>query len=65
MQPGRAKSDRSVLIQEVLGERGADGDRVLLDRLYADASHPLTEGYALLAERIASDVEFKKWLGEK
>ncbi len=30
--------------------------------LYADASHPLTEGYSMLAERIAADTEFKKWL---
>jgi len=33
--------------------------------LYADASHPLTDGYALLAGRIASDPEFKRWLGTK
>ena len=30
--------------------------------LYADASHPLTEGYALLAKRIAADETFKIWL---
>ena len=30
--------------------------------LYADASHPLTEGYALLAKRIAADAAFRKWL---
>jgi hypothetical protein len=32
--------------------------------LYADASHPLTEGYQLLAERIYDDKDFKKWLGK-
>jgi hypothetical protein len=35
----------------------------LPSELYADASHPLTEGYALLAERIWNDAGFQKWLG--
>jgi hypothetical protein len=30
--------------------------------LYADASHPLTEGYALLARRIYGDPAFQQWL---
>jgi hypothetical protein len=30
--------------------------------LYADASHPLTEGYDLLAKRIAADETFQNWL---
>jgi hypothetical protein len=30
--------------------------------LYADASHPLTAGYELLAKRIYSDEHFHKWL---
>jgi hypothetical protein len=30
--------------------------------LYADASHPLTEGYALLAKRISADLTFQNWL---
>jgi len=30
--------------------------------LYADASHPLTDGYKLLARRISSDEHFRKWL---
>jgi len=30
--------------------------------LYADASHPLTEGYALLAKRISGVPTFQKWL---
>jgi hypothetical protein len=29
--------------------------------LYADASHPLTEGYALLAKQIGADQEFRVW----
>ena len=33
----------------------------LPSRLYADASHPLTEGYELLAKRILSSSDFKKW----
>jgi hypothetical protein len=30
--------------------------------LYADASHPLTEGYALLAARLVADGLFQRWL---
>jgi len=30
--------------------------------LYADASHPLTSGYELMAERTMADEAFKKWL---
>src|SRR6266849_78094 len=30
--------------------------------LYADASHPLTEGYRLLAERLYGDAAFRSWL---
>jgi len=30
--------------------------------LYADASHPLTEGYALLAKRIVAKPTFQNWL---
>jgi len=33
--------------------------------LYADASHPLTEGYQLLATRLRSDATFQKWINEK
>jgi hypothetical protein len=32
--------------------------------LYADASHPLTEGSQLLASRIYNDPVFQKWLGQ-
>ena len=32
--------------------------------LYADSSHPLTEGYALLANRLRRDPTFRKWFGE-
>ncbi len=31
--------------------------------LYADASHPLTEGYALLAERLLATPTFARWVG--
>jgi len=37
----------------------------LPSRLYADASHPLTEGYALLARRLGGDRAFREWLGER
>jgi len=30
--------------------------------LYADASHPLTDGYELLAKRIYADEHFRRWL---
>jgi hypothetical protein len=30
--------------------------------LYADASHPLTLGYALLAKRISDDPQFQRWV---
>ena len=33
--------------------------------LYADASHPLTEGYQLLAQRLGSDAAFRKWMNSK
>lgn len=33
--------------------------------LYADASHPLTEGYALLARQLAESREFREWLGRE
>jgi hypothetical protein len=33
--------------------------------LYADASHPLTEGYQLLATRLRSDATFQKWMDAK
>ena len=31
--------------------------------MYADASHPLTEGYELLARRLEADATFRRWLG--
>jgi hypothetical protein len=33
--------------------------------LYADASHPLTEGYQLLASSLQRDVTFQKWMNGK
>ncbi len=37
---------------------------VLPSELYADASHPLTEGYEMLARRLWGDEGFRKWVGE-
>ncbi len=34
----------------------------LPSQLYADASHPLTEGYQLLANRIHTDALFQRWM---
>jgi hypothetical protein len=36
----------------------------LPSQLYGDASHPLTDGYALLAQRISRDEAFRRWLKE-
>ena len=33
--------------------------------LYADASHPLTQGYQLLANRLNSDTAFQTWMNAK
>jgi hypothetical protein len=38
---------------------------LLPSALYADASHPLTEGYQLLAKRLYADAEFRNWIGAK
>jgi hypothetical protein len=37
----------------------------LPSQLYADASHPLTEGYRLLAKQLAVNTVFQKWLEGK
>ena len=37
---------------------------VLPTELYADASHPLTDGYALLAKRLWADAGFRGWVGD-
>src|SRR5207248_1485091 len=34
----------------------------LPSELYADASHPLTDGYDLLAKRLLADPAFQQWL---
>ena len=34
----------------------------LPSELYADASHPLTQGYKMLAQRISSDDKFRAWM---
>ena len=36
----------------------------LPSQLYADASHPLTDGYRLLAQRLYQDPVFRRWLDE-
>jgi glucose uptake protein GlcU len=33
--------------------------------LYADASHPLTAGYQLLAKRLYGATIFQKWISRK
>jgi hypothetical protein len=38
--------------------------QTLPSELYADSSHPLTQGYAELARRIARDAVFKNWYGK-
>jgi hypothetical protein len=39
--------------------------QTLASELYADASHPLTRGYAQLARQIESDPQFRQWLGRR
>jgi hypothetical protein len=36
---------------------------ILPSSLYADASHPLTQGYQLLAKELYEDAAFQKWIG--
>jgi len=36
--------------------------QVLPSELYADASHPLTKGYALLAQETFASAGFQNWL---
>jgi hypothetical protein len=38
---------------------------ILPSDLYADASHPLTDGYALLAKRLAASSAFQQWLAHR
>jgi len=33
--------------------------------LYADASHPLTDGYRMLADRLSHDATFQKWMNAR
>ena len=33
--------------------------------LYADASHPLTDGYQMLADRLSHDATFQKWMNAR
>jgi hypothetical protein len=35
---------------------------VLPSELYADGSHPLTEGYRMLAKELMSDANFREWM---
>jgi hypothetical protein len=57
----RALRDRAAA---ELGQEGVTAivPETLPSELYADASHPLTNGYALLAARLAQDARFAKWL---
>ncbi len=38
--------------------------RPLASELYGDASHPLTEGYRILAQQLLEDAEFLRWLNQ-
>lgn len=51
-------------IAQWLDENGVPAvvPETLPSELYADASHPLTEGYERLARRIRTDPRFRKWL---
>ena len=58
-------ADRQRAVEAWLRERGIPclAPEPLPSHLYADASHPLSEGYALLARRLMEDTAFAKWLG--
>ncbi len=56
------------LQEAITGELRREGVRwvqpaPLPSALYADASHPLTDGYRVLAQRLISDPVFQDWLG--
>lgn len=38
---------------------------ILPSELYADASHPLTAGYELMAKRTVGDAAFRRWIGKQ
>ena len=38
---------------------------ILPSELYADASHPLTAGYELMAKRVVADPAFQMWIGKR
>jgi DNA-binding transcriptional regulator of glucitol operon len=52
------------IVAELSAERGVHliVPTTLPSALYADASHPLTEGYALLARHISVEPAFRHWL---
>jgi len=49
------------------GERGIPfvAPRTLPSEMFADASHPLTEGYEVLAGEVWADEQFSKWVRSK
>jgi hypothetical protein len=61
------RAEARALRGHAAAELGQEGITVIVpetlpSELYADASHPLTDGYALLAARLAQDARFAKWL---
>jgi hypothetical protein len=57
-------AERQRAVEAWLCERGIPclAPEPLPSHLYADASHPLSEGYALLAGRLLEDKSFAGWL---
>ena len=54
---------RDVVVQWLMESKIAHlSPAALPSELYADASHPLTDGYQLLAKTIYADAAFQKWL---
>jgi hypothetical protein len=56
-------AERKRTVEAWLRENGVPclAPDALPSHLYADASHPLSEGYALLARRMMEDAAFAKW----
>ena len=61
----RYRTNKSVA-EAWLQERGVVllSPDVLPSDSYGDASHPLTDGYALMAERLLAAPEFQSWLDD-
>jgi hypothetical protein len=61
-RPGYADLRNSILTWLKANHVSVAAPQSLPTELYADASHPLTQGYELLAKRLYADPVFQSWL---